>query len=260
MTTAMQPESDAPGYDPAADPVHGSGWNSAERWGGWSWRAPRAGEWFRTCSLCGCIHPEDVAPVLVAQGACTVCGRSGWTACFEAQQPGWYRAAKNRGELADFPADEIARAEALNEAHSYDPGGAYASLADIKYGWPHKAYIHNLKSRDPDRLYVIGARHHRPEDTEQDSERARWVPVAQIPEGVVTDGWRDLDGQYDEVQIGTKPTLFAKFYTLHLKDPAISDEAKHAVQRSCGVRITFTDDGRVSWARYAEPAGTGHDA
>ena len=55
---------DAATYDPAADPVHGSGWNSAARWGGWDWRPPRDGEWFRTCSFCGCIHPDDLVPEL----------------------------------------------------------------------------------------------------------------------------------------------------------------------------------------------------
>lgn len=49
------------GYDPAADPVHGSGWNSAARWGGWSWDKPRHGEHFRRCSFCGSVNPEDLA-------------------------------------------------------------------------------------------------------------------------------------------------------------------------------------------------------
>jgi len=48
-------------YDPAADPVHGSGWNSAARWGGWSWSEPARGEHFRRCSFCGSICPEDLA-------------------------------------------------------------------------------------------------------------------------------------------------------------------------------------------------------
>jgi len=33
----------------------------AERWGGWSWRAPSRGEHYHTCSYCGSIHPEDLA-------------------------------------------------------------------------------------------------------------------------------------------------------------------------------------------------------
>ena len=48
-------------YDPAADPVHGSGWNSAARWGGWRWEDGRRGEHFRRCSFCGSVHPEDLA-------------------------------------------------------------------------------------------------------------------------------------------------------------------------------------------------------
>lgn len=256
MTIGTQPEPDAAGYDPAADPVHGSGWNSAARWGGWSWRAPRDGEWFRTCSFCGCIHPEDVAPVLVLPGACAVCGQTGWSDCFEAQQPGWYRGAKNRGELAGFPAERIVRAEAMNEAHSYDPGGPYASWADMKHGWPHKAYLENLKSREPDRLHVVGARY---ADGPHIADNLQWVPVGEIPRGTVTDGWGDLPGHYDEVALGTRPTLFAKFYTVHLRDPALSQDVSEAIQRACGLRFAFTDDGRVGWEPYAErteaPAG-----
>lgn len=48
-------------YGPGADPVHGSGWNSAARWGGWNWAHPRGAEHFRRCSFCGSIHPGDLA-------------------------------------------------------------------------------------------------------------------------------------------------------------------------------------------------------
>jgi hypothetical protein len=40
------------------DPVHGT---EADRWGGWTWREPRDGSHFRTCSHCGSIHPDDLA-------------------------------------------------------------------------------------------------------------------------------------------------------------------------------------------------------
>jgi hypothetical protein len=52
--------------------------------------------------------------------------------------------------------------------------------------------------------------------------------------------------------LDTKPTLHAKFYTIHLADPAISGEAKDAIQRASGLKFTFTDDGRVGWERYAD--------
>jgi len=43
------------------DPVHGYGWNTAARWGGWTWQAPARGEHFRRCSFCGGVHPADLA-------------------------------------------------------------------------------------------------------------------------------------------------------------------------------------------------------
>src|SRR5215469_3066734 len=153
----LQPE--VRGYDPAADPVHGDGWNSAARWGGWSWREPRDGEWFRTCSFCGCIHPGDLAAVLKPAGACTVCGLTGWEACFRGQKPPWFTQLPAAGieAMRAGHADEIAAMEARHEPHGYDPGAAYASWADRKYGWPHKFYVENLRSREPGRLHVISA-------------------------------------------------------------------------------------------------------
>lgn len=245
-------------YDPAADPVHGTGWNNAARWGGWTWREPRDGEWFRTCSFCGCIHPEDLAPELVPQGPCTVCGETGWEACFRAQQPGWYQGAKDRGQLDGFPAEEIARAEAMHEPHAYDPGGAYLSWADFKYGFPHKTYVKQLKNREPDRLHIVGTsseaaqgpyapggEHYKPIHERYPGQR--WVRPSQIPEGTVTAGHGELREDRDMVLIETKPTLFAKLYTVHLKDPAISQDAKDAIAVASGLQVTFTEDGRVSW-------------
>lgn len=260
MTTSTGAEPRA--YDPAADPVHGSGWNSAARWGGWNWREPRDGEWFRTCSFCGCIHPEDLAPELVPQGACAVCGETGWEAHFRAQQPAWYPQAKARGELDGFPADQIARAEAMHAPHAYDPGGAYASWADRKYGFPHKFYVENLKNREPDRLFIVGTHSEAAEGPyapggaqhEPIHERypgQRWVRPSEIPEGAVTAGHGELREDRDMVQIDTRRTLFAKFYTVHLSDPAIDAGARDAIERAGGLRFTFTDDGRIGWDAYS---------
>jgi len=49
----------------------------AARWGGWSWRAPRYGEHYRTCSYCGSINPED----LVAE--------ENWAAQWADRKYGW---------------------------------------------------------------------------------------------------------------------------------------------------------------------------
>lgn len=252
------------GYNPLADPVHGDGWNSAARWGGWSWNAPRDGEWFRTCSFCGCIHPEDLAPELVPQGACAVCGQAGWDACFRSQRPHWFERAMESGELAGVSPEELALMEARHPAHSYDPGGAYASWADRKYGWPHKFYVERLKSREPERLHVIGS--HRPAKEgpyapggehytppQEMTPGLRWVPPSEIPEGTVTGGWRDLE-ECDLVGLGTRPHPFAKFYTVHLKDPAIGQDVKGAIGRASGLRLTWLDDGRVQWERWQDEA------
>jgi hypothetical protein len=64
-------------YDAAADPVHGHGWNSAARWGGWHWEDPRGAEHFRRCSFCGSISPDDLA------------AEPSWRASWADQKYGW---------------------------------------------------------------------------------------------------------------------------------------------------------------------------
>lgn len=226
--------------------------------GGATWRPPRDGEHFRTCSYCGCIHPEDLAPELGPQGQCKTCHLTGWEACFRGQKPPWFAdlTDEQRRELVADSADELAAMEARNEPHSYDPGIAYASWADRKYGWPHKFYVENLRNREPERLHVISG--HRPPaegpyakggelyHPPQDTPGMRWVRPEDVPEGTVTDGWRDL-AEYELVGLGTRPTHHAKFYSEHLADPAIPAEVKEKIHQACGLRFHFTEDGRVSW-------------
>lgn len=49
----------------------------ADRYGGWNWREPRRGDFFRTCSYCGSINPDD----LVAA--------EGWTPEWADRKYGW---------------------------------------------------------------------------------------------------------------------------------------------------------------------------
>jgi len=236
-------------YDPAADPVHGSGWNSAARWGGWDWREPRYGDFFRTCSFCGCIHPEDLAAETPGTGTCTVCGLQGWDACFRSQKTSWM--TPEVLSSSDIGDEERARIEALRPAHSYDPGGWYASWADRKYGWPHKFYVEGLKPRDPSLLHVLS---HGGRDGDPAPAGKGWVAASgltpQQRKIVEADGMGHggISGWY---QFAPRPSLHAKFYTIHLADPRVGQLVKDAIQQASGLRFTFTDDGRVGWERWA---------
>jgi len=182
-------------YDPAADPVHGTGWNSAAQWGGWVWREPRYGDHFRTCSFCGCIHPEDLA------------AEQGWR----------------------------------------------ASWADMKYGWPHKFYVEGIRPRDPDLLHCLG---HATHELGSWGDRSTWVAAADLTgaqqEIIRADGMH-AGGQFDGWYLfAAKTSLFAKFYTVHLRDPRLSQEVTDAIQRASGLRFTWLEDGRVSWQRWEQ--------
>jgi hypothetical protein len=122
--------------------------------------------------------------------------------------------------------------------------------ADMKYGFPHKFYIH-IPNRDPDRLCVVSGRSRFDEAVDR--------PRGYVPVGELTDEQRSICERErwsiepgHAVRFGTRPQHFGKFYTVHLADPAISDDVKEQVMAGSGLRLIFMD-GRVTWARY-EPA------
>lgn len=245
------------GYDPVADPVHGSGWNSAARWGGWHWQDPRGAEHFRRCSFCGGIHPEDLAAETAGDGTCRVCAQQGWEACFRNQECADIKAGVRSGELA-VGDEERARVLAMADEHPYDPGGWYASWADRKYGWPHKFYVNGVVNRHPEILRIITACSQRQWDEAQRalaegrpafgvSPGCKWYAVSDIPGGTDMSGWRLEDGHYSHVGLGSDKEHFVKFYTIHLADPAVSQDAKDIIQRVSGLAFEFTAEGRVSW-------------
>lgn len=191
-------------YDPAADPVHGSGWNSAARWGGWHWSEPRHGEHFRRCSFCGSIDPDDLAA-----------------------EPTWR-----------------------------------ADWADRKYGWPHKFYV-DVPNRDPAALFVVGAQSggqgrpgYRPPEPLAGEDGIGWVAFADLTRAqrkiAGRDGWRvTKDDHSDFYEFGTRSSHYGKFYTIHLADPQVTQEAKDIIGRVSGLRFRF-EDGRMSWEAWAD--------
>jgi hypothetical protein len=233
-------------------PVHAG---EAGRFGGWHWKDPRGAEHFRRCSYCGSIHPEDLAAETAGDGTCRVCGEQGWEACFRAQPLGVTQQEIER-LLADpsIPDGEKARLRGEHPAHTYDPGGWYASWADQKYGWPHKFYAEGITNRNQHVLRIITALSPGQEDRMERETGYQWYPVDQIPEGTDVSGWRLEDGHYSHVGLGSDRTHHVKFYTIHLADPEIRGEAKETIQRVSGLRFRF-EDGRVRWGAYG-PAGS----
>jgi hypothetical protein len=115
--------------------------------------------------------------------------------------------------------------------------------ADRKYGWPHKFYV-DIPNRDPDRLYCVGSAHGPGADTEPG-----YIPYADLTvtqrEAVKLTGSR-LDRRAGYM-FGTKNAHHAKFYTAHLADATIPAKTRDRIERMCGLRFEFTDDGKVGW-------------
>ena len=214
--------------------VHGA---DAARWGGWSWSDPCRGEHFRRCSFCGSIHPEDLAAE--PAGDCAICGKRGGLS----------------HDYPDYPAPGSV-SEDKRAGHPYQ-GGWHAEWADRKYGWPHKFYV-DIPNRNPGELFVIGSQSGGPPGTPAPASgpTMTWVAVADLSRSqrkiIKRDGWdsgRKLEGYYG---FGTRSSHFGKFYTVHLADPAVSDEVRDAIQSRSGLRFRF-EGGRVAWEHYAAP-------
>lgn len=119
-----------------------------------------------------------------------------------------------------------------------------AGWADRKYGWPHKFYV-DVPNRDSDALFVISSTSR----MDDDDRRRGYVPTGELTaaQRAVVD--RDAWTVDDEAgfRFGTRVAHHAKFYTIHLKDAAVGDATRAAIEARSGLAFTFPGDGRVSW-------------
>ena len=230
------------------DHVHGG---EAVRWGGWDWRGPRRGDHFRTCSYCGSIHPEDLAAELVPAGRCAGCGADGLEGHYRNDVGPAVRRGVDSGIISPGELSDEERRRLEIPQHPYDPGGAYPSWADQKYGWPHKFYVQGLRPRDAKLLHCFT--HYRGEAAPEGYSYP-WVAAADL-----TRAQRKIlseDGMLGkgETPVGwyafrPKTELFAKFYTRHLADPGIAPEVIDKIAAASGVRFHFSsaEGFRVGW-------------
>lgn len=112
--------------------------------------------------------------------------------------------------------------------------GAKASLADMKYGWPHKAYIDGVPNPYVGMLECrtsgggYASRDNDPSKLWTQKEDGRWDYVVHTP---------------------AADTMWAKFYTEHLLDA--TPEQAEVIQRALNRRIKF-EGPAVSWEPYRE--------
>lgn len=131
-------------------------------------------------------------------------------------------------------------------------------LADQKYGWPHKAYI-DVANPEPDRLYCIGSA------TVADDTYKPWADLTPEERAAVESaGHADGDpaaadrfGRIPGYLIGTRSSLHAKFYTVHLLEPGLDPEVADRCFARIGLVIEPGDKpGSVRWRRYDYGQGT----
>lgn len=101
--------------------------------------------------------------------------------------------------------------------------GAQGSWADRKYGWPHKAYFHDIPNPHAGMLEVRASGNYKAgEDWIQTGDRSWHEPGR--PAGITTWG---------------------KFYSVHLMDAEPED--RKTIEEHLGLTFVFTDDGQVAW-------------
>lgn len=104
--------------------------------------------------------------------------------------------------------------------------GARGEWADMKYGWPHKAYFIDIPNPHAGLLESRASANFKPEEPD-------WIQVDEHH-------WREPGKPASDKTDG-------KFYTVHLMDATPEDRA--AIEAHLGLTFNFTDDGKVSWKR-----------
>lgn len=118
-----------------------------------------------------------------------------------------------------------------------------AEWADAKYGWPHKFYV-DIPNRHPDVKVPTSVR-------SAPSSEGGWINAPDLSDeqrASLADHGFEV-GPAMSYAFRPRPTHHAKFYTVHLADPALTPEVRKVIEQRSGLSFTWTDDGRVSWKR-----------
>jgi hypothetical protein len=100
--------------------------------------------------------------------------------------------------------------------------------ADMKYGWPHKAYFENIPNPHAGLLEIRASANFLPDDHRKD-----WI--------------KSSDGHWHEPGTPASEKTYGKFYTVHLMDATPIE--KTIIEAHLGLHFTFMDDGKVSWTK-----------
>lgn len=117
--------------------------------------------------------------------------------------------------------------------------GATGHFADRKYGWPRKAYFENIPNPQAGMLESRRSCSH-PAQAEIDAGKWVRVPTGQFSRstGAPTFSWHDAGNP-------AAPTIYGKFYRVHLQDAAPEDRA--TIEKLLVIAFEFTPEGSVSW-------------
>ena len=174
-------------------------------------------------------HPDGRVPWRPAEPPDVPAGRN----------TGRMRACSYCGSM--HPADVAAAVRAGSKGH----------WADLKYGWPHKAYFDDVPNPHAGMLESRGWSS-RP--SQADIESGRWVEVPD-PRAPRFDSKTGAPLP-TKMQWILKPepaaaTTHGKFYSVHLQDATPED--RETIERHLWLAFTFDPDGKVHWQPLPAP-------
>ena len=116
--------------------------------------------------------------------------------------------------------------------------GARGEWADRKYGWPHKAYFHDIPNPH---VGLLESRSTSSNPPQSEIDAGKWRHVQS--------GYNSRTGEptytWHEVGKPASLTTHGKFYTVHLMDATPED--RNVIEQNLGIAFNFMDDGRVAW-------------
>ena len=123
-----------------------------------------------------------------------------------------------------------------------------AEWSDFKYGWPHKVYVQGIALHEPDKLRVFSHGNHASKREYPLPDGAVLVKdLTRAQKKIVKECGYDPKAEDSYYTFGPMGKGWSKHYSAHLADPDISDEIKEIISSWQGLRLIFTDDGRVRW-------------
>lgn len=125
----------------------------------------------------------------------------------------------------------------------------HLDMADWKYGWPHKVYLDVLTENAGQLHWLGGTSGGRKPPTDDELRDRGMIPTRHLTRAeraaCKMSGVKPDD--YHGHTIGTRAKHHAKFYTVHMTEPWLTEPERELLARRVGYRIERLPTGNIRW-------------